>query len=292
MANSPESASPTDAAPDPAAATTQAVSGDVSGAPAARQVPASDPPGKLKQLLNKIRGRDPLEVGISRIKPNSRAGRELAMRQLQDGYMEAVETMKSVREHLERQSDRGDKMLDMMQGVPEALKAIPEAAKNQERMLSHISDNLERQNETATHLTNAIVSLAGASEKQGETLSGINARMAEEDVSRKQLNAGVANLNDTLGGVQEESTATRESMHRLNEESRLNDLRMQEMYQKSNRMTMLMMVLVLALVIGALAMIGGLVYVLLNPDLLRAPADAAAEAVTVLVAGPPLPAGR
>ena len=243
-------------------------------APAATVAPIRDTvevkphAGPIKSLLNRLRGR-PVEVDIHRINPRSRAGRELAMRQLQQGYVEAVETMKSVREHLERQSDRGDRMLDMMQGVPEALKSIPEAARNQERMLTKISENLERQNETAGHLTNAIVSLAGASEKQGHTLEGINARMAEEDASRKQLNAGVANLNDTLGGVQQESTATRESMHRLQEESRLNDQRMHEMYQKSNKLTLLMVILCVAVMVAVLAMIGGLVYVLVNPEILR-----------------------
>ncbi|MEE9405314.1 MAG: hypothetical protein V3V20_10495 [Algisphaera sp.] len=208
----------------------------------------------LGNLLNKVRGRQPIEVDLTRVKPNSRQDRELTIQQLKQGYGEVVETMKSVRNHLDQQAGRNEQMLDLMKGIPEVLKSIPESNQRQTEMLSVIQQNLERQNETAGHLTKAIVSLASASEKQGTTLEGINERMHAEDVSRQKLNATVASLDNTMGGVQDSSTATRESMHAMTEQSRMNDERMRDMYQRSQRTTLLMVILCLAVVLGALAL--------------------------------------
>ena len=247
----------------------------------------------LGNLLNRVRGRSPVEVDIARVNPNSRQGREMTIQQLKEGYGEVVQTMKSVRTHLDQQAGRNEQMLELMKGIPEVLKSIPESNQRQTEMLAVIQQNLERQNETAGHLTNAIVSLASASEKQGNTLQGINERMEAEGQTREALNTGVANLNHTLGDVNESSAATRESMASISEQTRVNDERMRDMYQRSQRTTVMMVILCLAVVVGVLALALFIVYAIINPEVLRA-APAAANAVnaaTALVVGPSLPAG-
>lgn len=245
----------------------------------------------LGNLLNKVRGRGPVEVDIAQVKPNSRQAREMTIQQLKEGYGEVVETMKSVRTHLDQQADRNEQMLELMKGIPEVLKTIPESARNQERMLGAIQTSLDQQNETAGHLTKAIVSLAAASEQQGATLQGINERIEAEGATREALNTGVSNLNQTLGGVQESSNATRESMHAMSEQARLNDERMRDMYQRSQRTTLMMVILCLAVVVGAMGL--GL-YMLW---FINQPGQAAAslsgfDPASIATQGPPLPHGR
>jgi len=247
----------------------------------------------LGNLLNKVRGRGPVEVDIARVKPNSRQDREMTIQQLKEGYGEVVETMKSVRSHLDQQAGRNEQMLELMKGIPEVLKTIPESARNQERMLGAIQTSLDRQNETASHLTNAIVSLAAASEKQGTTLQGINERIEAEGATREALNTGVSNLNNTLGGVQESSAATRESMHAISEQSRLNDERMRDMYQRSQRTTLMMVILCLAVVLGVLALGLYLLWFINQPGNVGVvPAVSSFDPAGILTQGPPLPHER
>ena len=220
------------------------------------------------------RNKKPVEVDIARVKPNSRLGREMTLQQLKEGYGEVVETMKAVRSHLDQQSTRNEQMLDLMKGIPEVLQSIPESNQRQTETLRVIQQNLERQNETAGHLTRAIVSLANASEKQGVALEGIHDRMHQEDASRRQLNEGVSELTSTLGGVQESNTATRASMQAVVEQTRINDERMRDMYQRSQRTTLMMVVLCLAVVVGALALGFFMLYAINNPGVLRPDASA------------------
>lgn len=247
----------------------------------------------LGNLLNKVRGRSPVEVDVARVKPGSRQDREMTIAQLKEGYGEVVETMKSVRSHLDQQAGRNEQMLELMKGIPEVLKTIPESARNQERMLGAIQTSLDKQNETATHLTNAIVSLAAASEKQGATMQGINERMEAEGATREALNVGVANLNQTMGSVTESSTATRESMHAISEQARMNDERMRDMYQRSQRTTLMMVILCLAVVVGALALGVYLLWFINQPgNTPLIPAVSAFDPAGILTQGPPLPTDR
>ncbi len=191
------------------------------------------------------------------------SNKEVTIQQLKQGYGEVVETMKSVRNHLDEQAERNRRMLELMEGLPEVLRAIPESARNQARMTEALHQHLERQNDTSAQLTSAITGLAGTSEQQHKALSEIREHLAEEDQSRGRLNHGVAALNDTLGHVMDSSAATRASMGAVVEQTRVNDERMRTMFQRSQKMNTAMVLLCLALATGALAL-GGYMAVLVS----------------------------
>ena len=116
--------------------------------------------------------------------------------------------------------------------------------------------------------------------------------MEAEGQTREALNVGVSNLNHTLGGVQESNTATRESMHAIAEQSRLNDERMRDMYQRSQRTTLMMVILCLAVVLGALALGAYILYFINQPGNAPTVGVSAFDPTGILTQGPPLPAGR
>jgi uncharacterized phage infection (PIP) family protein YhgE len=140
------------------------------------------------------------------------------------------------------------------------LQSIPEANRNQSRVLEAIHGNLERQNETSHKLSDAITGLTDASGSQREALTQIRDHLSEEDQSRTQLNDGVAALNGTLGHVMDASAATRDAMGTVVDQARLNDEHMRTMFRRSQKMNTAMMLLCLALTIGALALAGYVAY--------------------------------
>ncbi|MEM7627357.1 MAG: hypothetical protein AAF333_17310 [Planctomycetota bacterium] len=266
----------------------------------------------MPQLKDKVssffswarKGRGPVSVDVTRREEGDDSGggsKEVTLHQLKQGYSEVVETMKSVRSHLEEQSGRSEQMLSLMQDLPEVLRSIPEGARTQTRMLEAIHANLQQQNETSTHLTTAITGLASAAASQEKALSQISDHLTEEKDTRGQLNEGVATLNTTLGHVMDSNAATRDSMGAVVEQTRVNDERMRQMYQRSQKMNTAMVLLCLALATGALAL-GGYMAFLVNkvvneptatsspsPTAPAAPAEAtpaAAEAVTGSAATP------
>lgn len=238
----------------------------------------------MPQLKDKVsnffawarKNKEPVSVDVAR-REDAEPAKEVTLNQLKQGYSEVVETMKSVRTHLEEQSGRSEQMLGLMQDLPEVLRSIPEGTRTQTRMLEAIHANLQQQNETSTHLTSAITGLASAAASQEKALTQISDHITDEQDTRGQLNEGVATLNSTLGHVMDSNVATRDSMGAVVEQTRVNDERMRQMYQRSQKMNTAMVLLCLALATGALAL-GGYMAFLVN-KVVNEPAATAAPAV-------------
>lgn len=223
------------------------------------------------------KGKNPVSVEVAR-REDGEASKEVTLSQLKQGYSEVVETMKSVRTHLEEQSGRSEQMLGLMKDLPEVLRSIPEGTRTQTKMLEAIHTNLQQQNETSTHLTTAITGLASAAASQESALQQIRESLDDEQNTRGQLNEGVATLNTTLGHVMDSNVATRESMGAVVEQTRVNDERMRQMYQRSQKMNTAMVLLCLALATGALAL-GGYMAFLVNKVVNEPAATTSAPAV-------------
>ncbi|MEM1108748.1 MAG: hypothetical protein AAGH99_08665 [Planctomycetota bacterium] len=213
------------------------------------------------------------EVGQAEGSPE--ASREVTLQQIKQGYVEVVETMKSVRGHLEQQADRSERMLNLLEDLPEALRSLPETARTQTGVLQGIQSHLEDQNQTSQKLTEAITGLATASSHQQRSLASLDSHLADGQETRSQLNDGVAALTDTLGEVRESNAATRESIGAVVDQTRQNEAQMREMMQRNHKTNTLMMILCLALATGALAL-GGYVAVMVG-EITRDAAPAAAS---------------
>ncbi len=201
-------------------------------------------------------------TGLATTGTSGSGGGGVSLKELKNGYSEVVETMKSVRSHLEEQSARSDRVLELMQHLPEVLQSIPEANRTQARMLEAIGENLGRSNETSARLSEAISGLTSAAGSQERTLTSIRDHLVEEDQTRAKLNDGVTGLNDTLGHVIASNAATRDAMGTVVEQSRVNDEQMRELYTRSQKTTTAMILIALALATGALALGGYMAYMI------------------------------
>ncbi|MBB6429707.1 hypothetical protein [Algisphaera agarilytica] len=259
----------------------------------------------MAQLKNKVgnffawalKGKEPVSVDVTRREDPDQpeVKKEVSIQQLKQGYGEVIETMQSVRTHLEQQADRSEKMMELLSGLPDVLQSIPDSANRHTGMLQAIHNHLEDQNQTSKQLTDAITGLATASSHQQRALTSIDNHLTEGHASRTELSQGVAALNDTLGEVKQSNAATRDSMGAVVEQTRVNDERMREMYQRSQKMNTMMVVLCLVLATGALAL-GGYMAVLVSKVVNEEPGVAATtvqpapgDMASFEPAGPPLP---
>jgi len=209
-----------------------------------------------------LKGKAPVTVDVAR-REDPEAAPEVSIQQLKQGYGEVVETMKSVRTHLDSQADRSERLLELLGDLPDTLRSLPDQARTQTGVLKAIETHLDNQDHTTRQLTEAITGLATASAHQQRSLAALDTHLAQGHESRTQLNQGVAALTTTLDGVQDSNAATRASMNAVVEQTRVNDERIREMFQKSQKMNTMMVILCLALATGALAL-GGYMAVLVS----------------------------
>ncbi len=122
------------------------------------------------------------------------AKRDHAINNLQNGFTTLTDLMATVRDNLERQSQRQDELLEYMSHLPQALQSLPESNRVQAETLKAIHMQLASQTGQANKLGEILEKLGQSSAGSRETLDELRERM--DDLSRHDQRIG-----DTLGNV-------------------------------------------------------------------------------------------
>jgi len=229
-------------------------------------------------------GRKPVEVQVDgQITPKPRSKREqreAAILQLQQGYAEVVDTMHAMRSHMERQSQRSDRLLSLMEGLPDVLHAIPQTNAKQTAVLQAIEGQMRTQVESTGQLSTALTDLAGATRHQQEALGELHQQMNLSRQQNESLRDSLGVLSETMETVTDASRSNVEAMTGITEEVRSNDKRFRDLFQRSQKHTTVMAAVSWALALGALA-ISGYVAVMVARVAESIPARPAASVATV-----------
>jgi chromosome segregation ATPase len=122
------------------------------------------------------------------------AKRDQAISNLQQGFTALTDLMTSVRDNLERQSQRQDELLEYMSHLPQALQSLPESNRVQSETLKAIHMQLATQTGQANKLGEILEKLSHATAGSRETLDELRERV--DDLSRHDQR-----ISDTLGSV-------------------------------------------------------------------------------------------
>jgi len=210
---------------------------------------------KLGNWLGRMReSGKPVKVDVQRggDQEQTPQNKDVSIAQLKQGYSEVVETMQSVRKHLETQGQRSERMMEMFEGMPEILKSIPETNRAQVRLLEAIHANLDRQNETSTELSSAIQGLTKAADTQQNTMTKIKEHLHAEDEARREMLTGVDTLNTTLDGVKESNESARATLTSISDQAAMREERLVEMFDSARKTQTMMSIVAWVLALAAL----------------------------------------
>jgi len=204
---------------------------------------------RLGGLLGKMRRHHPpVEVdggGADTDQLPVESPREATLRELKRGYGDAVDTMNAVRTHIEQQGERSRRALEMLEGMPELIRTLPDQQRNQTALLQSIQEHLDQQQATGRNLNQTLSRLADATGEQERALG----RMQENS---QQITGALDRLTVT---VQDVSTANRDTVDKLEqvfERSQAHEQRAQDLYRRGRRQSLMMSAASWVLAAGAL----------------------------------------
>ena len=163
------------------------------------------------------------------------AKRDQAIQNLQQGFGEVVDLIRTVRTHLDQQDQRSDRMLSLMENLPDALEALPETNRNQARMAEAISTHVDQQGRQANRLNDALSGLAQASEHQSQVMGVLQQQIEQARQTDEQLLSSFGAMNQTLVQLSESSQANVQAMQRVTEHTEKSDRRMEELVRTNKQ---------------------------------------------------------
>ena len=234
---------------------------------------------KLGQMFGR-RSRSELEISVSAdpddlpVKKMTRAQqREATLIQLKRGYEEVVDTMSTLRTHMEDQSRRSDRMLNLMEGLPDVLRSIPESNARQTQVLQAMREQMETQAQTTTQLSVALTELAGATGQQQQAMAGLQSQMEANRASGEALRDSLGILSETMDTMTQASRSNVDAVNAIAEQSRDNQEQTASLYRHAQRHSTVMAAVSWALALAALA-VSGYVAVMVSKEFSKDPAPA------------------
>lgn len=216
----------------------------------------------LAEKLGKIFRRnrtEPVQVDSETSGPpakRSARGREAAIQRLEEGYTQVLDTMQSLRQHMEAQAQRSDKLISMMEGIPEVLRSIPETNKRQTEVLQAMQGHIESQSKTTNQLSTALTDLAGVTERQQTALTEFQKQMDASRASTESLRDSLGILSETMETMTDASKSNVDAVNAIAAQSRSNQDRTESLYKKAQRQSTIMSSVSWAMALAALAVSG------------------------------------
>ncbi len=190
------------------------------------------------------------------VEVSPRSGRETTGAELKRGYNEMLDTVQALRRHMDEQAQRSQRLLDLMEGLPEALRSLPELTRHQTRTLEAIHGQIQGQSESTQRLGTALSELATATSHQQAAIGQMHDQMQANRQSSDALMDSLGGLSETMGRMTDASRANVDAVNRIAEQTAANESRTTELFRRSQKHATAMSAVSWSLALAALAVAG------------------------------------
>jgi hypothetical protein len=171
------------------------------------------------------------------------AKRDAAIENVHNGLSALANLMGTIRDNLEKQSDRQEQLLKIMAHLPEALSTLPEGNRIQNETLTAMRTQMETQNTHQTKLAEILERIATADAEQGNTLKALDQNIT---TLREHDRAIAENLNTVGSAMQSVSTNTHAStqvLQQMRDNQAVRDGELERiLHRQGNRFTTMLVV--------------------------------------------------
>jgi len=145
------------------------------------------------------------------------AKRDAAIENLQQGVGALSDLMVSIRDNLDRSSERQDQLLNCLSHLPEVLQQLPESARTQAEALKAIQRRMELQGDEQTKLADILDRMTQADQVNGRTLDALSERVGAVSDHDEKIVENLWSVGTTLELVGRNSEATGAVLQQLRE---------------------------------------------------------------------------
>ncbi len=187
--------------------------------------------------------------------PAERRAKPRSMAELQRGYEEVMGLVRKVGDHLDAQTKRTERLIDLMENLPQALDALPEINRQNSQLLEALNEHLSQSKKRESTLNDTLRSLGESSAQQTEVLGLLQQQFDASTRSAEQMTETLGNFSEALSNLAETNNRSTDILARIVDSADERDARMAALMSKSDRWNWVIVGL-LALGIIVLSIIG------------------------------------
>lgn len=181
------------------------------------------------------------------------ARRDNAIENLQRGIGALSDLLVSLRDNMERQTQRQEELLNQFAGLPEVLRSIPESNRLQNEALSAIQTSIERQTSQQSKLGEVLERLSTADSQQARTLDALQQTVVSMDQRDQAISTNLQSLGIAMESMSDNSQTSAKVLEQLRDNSARRDGELERVIKRQNTRFTTMLTIAIVLSVAALS---------------------------------------
>jgi chromosome segregation ATPase len=192
------------------------------------------------------------------------AKRDAAIENVHNGLTALADLMGTIRDNLEKQSDRQQELLKYMSHLPDALATLPENNRIQNESLVAMRSQFEQQNAHQTKLAEILDRIAAADVEQGKTLESLDQNLSTLREHDRAISENLNTVGSAMQSVSTNSAASTQVLQKMRDNLAERDGELERiLHRQGNRFTTMLAVAIF-LSITALVAVAVIGYLLVQ----------------------------
>lgn len=188
------------------------------------------------------------------------ARRDNAIDNLQRGIGALSDLLLSLRDNMERQSQRQDELLSHLAILPEVLKSLPESSRAHGEALKAIQGHIERQTTQQSKLGEVLDRLSQADTQQGRTLDALQQTVVSLNDHDQAISQNLQSLGIALESMSDNSASSATVLEQLRDNTARRDGELERVIKKQNTRFTTLLTVTIVLSIAALTAVSAFGY--------------------------------
>jgi chromosome segregation ATPase len=192
------------------------------------------------------------------------ARRDAAITNLQNGFGTLTELMTTIRDALQKQSQRQDELLQCLSHLPEALDAIPESQRVQAETLKTLCQQIQQQGTQQSRLTEILDKVSEAEQSQSRNLDALHERVDRLDEHGEAISSNLRSVGSAMQTVSHNSDSSAQVLRQMRDNLSTRDGELERILHRQNTRFTTLLAIAIFLSIAALAAVGTVGYLLIS----------------------------
>lgn len=181
------------------------------------------------------------------------AKRDNAIENLQRGIGALSDLLVSLRDNMERQSQRQEELLNQFAGLPDVLRSIPESNRLQNEALGAIQVSIERQTSQQSKLGEVLERLSAADTQQARTLDALQQTVVSMNDRDQAISLNLQSLGIAMESMSDNSQASAKVLEQLRDNAARRDGELERVIKRQNTRFTTMLTIAIVLSVAALS---------------------------------------
>ena len=158
-----------------------------------------------------------------------------SLERLQEGFNRLVSQLEDINQNLSQQANHQQELIDKISQLPKVVESFPSAIANQQRMIEHLSEQLDAASAANQQFIEAVKKIPDEAMRQTDALHSMNRQLSSLADTDVVMNENFSKFNNTLEKLNASTASQTDSVVQMSQTFAASDRYLKYLMAKQNR---------------------------------------------------------